>query len=114
MQGLFAGFEVVVVDFDAEYYGACYGGYGVGDNQRPVAEHYALDYEEYAAEPEEQKRGHGYTVGIAGAYRIDGLRQVAAHHADGGKIAYDVYGYIHGEERLEGECRGVISRAYIR
>ncbi len=86
---------MVVVDFDAEYYGARYGGDCVGDYKWPVAQHYALDNEEYAAESKQEECGHGYAVGIAGAYRVDGLRQVAAHHTDGGKIAYDVNGEFH-------------------
>lgn len=80
----------VVVDLYAEHYGRRYGGDGVGYYQRPVGKHQALDYEKHAAGSEQKECGHGYAVGVAGAYGVESLGKIAANHADGGGVAYDV------------------------
>lgn len=79
------------MQFYGEYDSRTNGRNDVGDDQRPVFKHDSLDNEKHAASAQRQKGGSGYTVGIAGTYCGNGLRQIAEHHADGGKIAYYCY-----------------------
>lgn len=73
---------MVVAELHAEDYGGTDGGNHVSDDQRHVANNYALHHEEYAAGTHSQKRGEGNAVGVACAYGGDGLGQIAANHAD--------------------------------
>ena len=93
-QGLFFLFAVVM-DFDGEDNNGANRGYDVGNDQRHIVEQQALDYEQHRAGAESQKRRHGYAVGLARAYGGYGLGQIAAYHANGGKVAENK-GYIHG------------------
>ena len=78
-------FPAVVMQLYGEYDSRTNGRNDVGDDQRPVFKHDSLDNEKHAASAQRQKGGSGYTVGIAGTYCGNGLRQIAEHHADGGK-----------------------------
>ena len=82
-------FVRVVVELDAEDDDRADGGDDVGDDQRPVLQHDALDDEEYRAEAEHAEGGHGNAVGVAGLYGGDGLGQIAQHHADACCVADD-------------------------
>lgn len=89
-EGLMSFLEIVVVDLYAEDDDGADEREEVGDGQGPVGQENALDQKEERAEAHEQECRHGYTLGVAGAYGVDGLRQIARHHADGGGISYDV------------------------
>lgn len=88
---LFSLFHAVVVDLDGKHDGRRNGGDGVRDHQRLVEEQDALDHEKDASEPKQEEGWEGDTVGVAGADGVDGLREIAADHADGGCIADYVY-----------------------
>ena len=88
---LFSLFHPVIVDFDYENDYRRHRRDKISDYKRPVVNHESLDYEKDTSESKQKECWHSYTVGVAGADGVDGLREIAADHADGGCIADYVY-----------------------
>ena len=87
--GLFL-FEIVVVHFYGEDDSAHGGGAEVAEEERPIFAQQALDAEKHATDAHQQECAEGDVIGFAGFERLDGLRQIAEHHANGGCISHDI------------------------
>ena len=91
--GLFLFLQSVIMDFYTEHYCGRYSGDCVCDYKRPVAKHKTLDYKENTTKGEQTECRRGYAVGVAGADCVYSLREIAANHANGCRIAYDIDNY---------------------
>lgn len=75
------------MDFDGEDDDGADGGDGIGDHQRDVGEHDALNHKQHRPESEHQEGRKRDAIRVACAYRPDRLRQIAKDHADRSRIA---------------------------
>ena len=73
---------IVVVHLDAEHNGARHGGDDIGDEQRPVFKHQALDGKQDTAYTHHQEGGQCDAVGVMGTDGVDSLRHVAKYQTD--------------------------------
>ena len=88
--GILASFDIIVVNLYRENYHRATAGDNVCDHQRIISPKPPVNDKEYRTESHHGKCHDRYSVSVAGSDCHYGLRQIAEHHANACKIAYDV------------------------
>ena len=89
--------EIIVIHLDTENNGTRDCRDDIGDEQRPVLEHQALDGKEDAAQAHHQEGGQRNTIGVMGTDGVDSLRHVTQDEADARGVTDDI-GQVVGDK----------------